>query len=70
MAMPIISKPVTRPHHVDPSSCVDLDYGTKEVRNHLQAQLVLGANYNDPAQFRQQGYGQVMHSAIKRGRRS
>ena len=30
MALPILAKPVTRPHFVDPTTCVDLEHGEFE----------------------------------------
>jgi cyanobactin biosynthesis protein (PatB/AcyB/McaB family) len=68
MALPILAKPVTRPHFVDPSTCIDLEHGGENDIKHVWLELVFGANYNDPAPFRYPGYGQVMSSAVRRWR--
>jgi cyanobactin biosynthesis protein (PatB/AcyB/McaB family) len=68
MALPILAKPVTRPHFVDPSTCIDLDHGQDSDVKRIWLALVFGANYNDPAPFRYPGYRQVMSSAIGRWR--
>jgi cyanobactin biosynthesis protein (PatB/AcyB/McaB family) len=65
MALPVLAKPVTRPHFVDPSSCVDLEHG-KDYVPVVWMKLIFGANYNDPPSFRYPGYRQVMSSAIAR----
>jgi cyanobactin biosynthesis protein (PatB/AcyB/McaB family) len=66
MALPVLAKPVKRPHFVNPETCVDLDHGEDGDRKHVWSNLVFGANYNDPASFRYAGYRQVMSSAFGR----
>jgi cyanobactin biosynthesis protein (PatB/AcyB/McaB family) len=63
---PILSKPVKRPHFVDPSTCVDLLHGRLEDRFSMGLKLVHGANYNDPAPFGWAGAEQVMSSGFAR----
>ncbi|CAN5242417.1 hypothetical protein BH11PSE4_BH11PSE4_36260 [soil metagenome] len=62
MALPQLSRPVTRPHFVDPNSCVDLKIGAEDDIRVAWTSLLFGANYNDPAPFRNPGYQQVMSS--------
>ena len=61
---PILSRPVKRPHFVDPSTCVDVVHGRLEDRVSLAIALIHGANYNDPAPFEWPGAEQVMSSAF------
>ncbi|MES2057564.1 MAG: cyanobactin biosynthesis system PatB/AcyB/McaB family protein [Pseudomonadota bacterium] len=61
---PILSKPVTRPHFVDPSTCVDLMNGAQADLLSIGILLIHGANYNDPAPFVSPSYEQVMSSAF------
>jgi cyanobactin biosynthesis protein (PatB/AcyB/McaB family) len=68
MTLPILAKPVTRPHFVDPSTCIDLEHGEKNDIRLAWLELVFGANYNDPASFRYPTYRQVMSSTIVRWR--
>ena len=63
---PILSRPVKRPHFVDPSTCVDLVHGNVDDLFSTSLALVHGANYNDPAPFEWPGAGQVMSSASGR----
>ena len=63
---PILSKPVKRPHFVDPSTCVDVVHGTRDQLLRVGIQLVHGANYNDPAAFAWPNPQQVMSSAFTR----
>jgi cyanobactin biosynthesis protein (PatB/AcyB/McaB family) len=68
MALPQLTKPVTRPHFVDPNSCVDLKIGDARDISATWTTLLFGANYNDPAPFRDPGYQQVMSSISTRRR--
>lgn len=62
MSLPKQCIPVKRPDLVDPFSCVDFLNGT-ELENVLMIiDLLMGANYNDPAAFANRSYSQVMHS--------
>ena len=71
MSLPKQCIPVTRPHFVAPSTCVDIKhifgptasdrYVLADILGILQ-DLKFGANYNDPAAFAYRGYNQVMHS--------
>lgn len=63
---PILSKPVKRPHFVDPSTCVDVVHGTRDHLLAVSIALIHGANYNDPAPFEWPGSEQVMSSAFTR----
>jgi cyanobactin biosynthesis protein (PatB/AcyB/McaB family) len=63
---PILSKPVTRPHFVDPSTCVDVENGKLEHLLSVGIALIHGANHNDPAPFVSPSYQQVMSSAFTR----
>ena len=65
---PILSKPVTRPHSVEPSTCVDVMYGTRDQLISVAIALRHGANYNDPAPFQSPQYQQVTSSACARWR--
>ena len=65
MAMPILTRPVTRPHFVEPATCVDLEHGGFDT---VWRELIFGANYNDPAPLRYPGYSQVMSSMLGRWR--
>ena len=62
--MPILAKPVTRPHFVRPETCVNLENGDPLYifRNYMK--IVRGANYNDPTPFGPPSYQRVMHSAV------
>lgn len=60
---PIHSRPVKRPHFVDPSTCVDVMHGTRDHLLSVGMALIHGANYNDPAPFEWPGAQQVMSSA-------
>jgi cyanobactin biosynthesis protein (PatB/AcyB/McaB family) len=68
MALPLLARPVTRPHFVDPATCIDTVHGTPDDLRQLWLDLLFGANFNDPASFRSAGYGQVMNSAFRAGR--
>ena len=61
---PILSKPVKRPHFVDPSSSVDVVHGKRDHLLSVGIALIHGANHNDPARFASPGYQQVMQSAF------
>jgi cyanobactin biosynthesis protein (PatB/AcyB/McaB family) len=61
---PILSKPVRRPHFVDPSTCVDMVNGERDHIFEVGIALIHGANYNDPAPFELPGFEQVMRSAF------
>lgn len=65
---PILSRPVKRPHFVDPATAVDVIHGTEEQRLSLGVLLIHGANHNDPAPFVSPNYQQVMASASATGR--
>jgi cyanobactin biosynthesis protein (PatB/AcyB/McaB family) len=68
MALPKQAKPVTRPHFVDPNSCVDLTTGDEHDIQGTWNSLLFGANFNDPAPFQNPGYQQVMSSIAGRRR--
>jgi cyanobactin biosynthesis protein (PatB/AcyB/McaB family) len=61
---PILSRPVKRPHFVDPSTCVDVVHGARDHLLTVGIALMHGANYNDPAPFESPGFEQVMRSAF------
>lgn len=64
---PILSRPVKRPHFVDPLTCVDLQNGPLDHVLAVALELLHGANYNDPAPFGWPGPEQVMNSASPGG---
>jgi cyanobactin biosynthesis protein (PatB/AcyB/McaB family) len=69
MALPILAKPVTRPHFVEPSTSVDIEHEPGPDGIYIKRMwltLIFGANYNDPARFQYAGYRQIMSSAITR----
>ncbi|MDD1534726.1 MULTISPECIES: cyanobactin biosynthesis system PatB/AcyB/McaB family protein [unclassified Bradyrhizobium] len=61
---PILSRPVKRPHFVDPSTCVDVVHGRPGDLISLAISLIHGANYNDPAPFEWAAPEQVISSAF------
>lgn len=61
---PILSKPVKRPHFIDPSTCVDVVHGARDNLLSVGIALIHGANHNDPARFESPSYQQIMRSAF------
>ncbi|WP_431016401.1 cyanobactin biosynthesis system PatB/AcyB/McaB family protein [Bradyrhizobium pachyrhizi] len=73
MALPRLTRPIKRsarpltgPDVIDPSTCVNLTDGDLEDIKVMWVHVVFGANYNDPASYRNPGYRQIMSSGISR----
>lgn len=62
MRLPKLATPVKRPDLIFPHRSVDIVHGRGEDLVHIRMDLMHGANYNDPPQFRYPSYRQVMTS--------
>lgn len=67
MALPVQSRPVTRPHFIQPASCVDVINGRPQDLVAIRMDLLHAANYNDPAAYVNRNYNQVMYSGVNFG---
>lgn len=62
MRLPILSVPVKRPDLIYSHRAVDVVHGRAKDLISIRVDLLHGANYNDPPQFQNRSYRQVMSS--------
>ncbi|MGV2829637.1 cyanobactin biosynthesis system PatB/AcyB/McaB family protein [Myxosarcina sp. GI1(2024)] len=62
MRLPKLAPPVKRPDLIFPHRAVDIVNGRGEDLIHIRMDLMHGANFNDPPQFRYPSFQRIMSS--------